>query len=180
MPLSRDIKLQYGLSSSRFCHRGVWPTLQATLVGQNLELANQTALKIGLDGRILEHDILRDLSLLGFFLLAEVIMQIFTQDVEAISNGVKCLTIVAFGYVFYGYGMVVIQSFNGAGDSRTPTIINVFIYWLFQIPLAYCLAVGNFEFGASGVFWAIAIAESLMAVVAILIFRRGKWKQVKI
>ena len=151
----------------------------ATLVGQNLGAGKpDRAEKSVWTAGFLNMIFLGFISL-GFFLLAEVIMQIFTQDVEAISNGVKCLTIVAFGYVFYGYGMVVIQSFNGAGDSRTPTIINVFIYWLFQIPLAYCLAVG-LEFGASGVFWAIAIAESLMAVVAILIFRRGKWKQVKI
>jgi len=74
---------------------------------------------------------------------------------------------------------VVIQSFNGAGDSRTPTIINLFIYWLFQVPLAYFMAIW-LELGASGAFWAIAIAESVLAVVAILVFRRGTWKKVKI
>jgi Na+-driven multidrug efflux pump len=75
--------------------------------------------------------------------------------------------------------MVIVQSFNGAGDSRTPTILNLFGYWLFQIPLAYVLAK-QLNFGASGAFWAIAIAESIMAVVAIIIFRRGNWKKVKI
>jgi putative MATE family efflux protein len=151
----------------------------ATLVGQNLgagkpDRAEKSVWKAG----FLNMVFLGFISL-AFFLLAEPIMRIFTQDAEAILYGARCLTIVAFGYVFYGYGMVIIQSFNGAGDSRTPTIINVFIYWLFQVPLAYFMAM-TLGFGASGAFWAIAIAESVLAVVAILIFRRGTWKQVKI
>jgi putative MATE family efflux protein len=151
----------------------------ATLVGQNLgagkpDRAEKSVWKAG----FLNMVFLGFISL-AFFLLAEPIMRIFTQDAEAILYGARCLTIVAFGYVFYGYGMVIIQSFNGAGDSRTPTIINVFIYWLFQVPLAYFMAM-TLGFGASGAFWAIAIAESVLAVVAILIFRRGTWKKVKI
>ena len=114
-----------------------------------------------------------------FFFISEPIMRIFSSNEEVIRYGTQCLRIVAFGYVFYGYGMVIVQSFNGAGDSRTPTILNLCGYWLFQIPLAYILAV-NLDFGASAVFWAIAIAESAMAVAAIIIFRQGKWKTVKI
>jgi Na+-driven multidrug efflux pump len=106
-------------------------------------------------------------------------MRIFSSNEEVIRYGAQCLKIVAFGYVFYGYGMVIVQSFNGAGDTRTPTILNLCGYWLFQIPLAYLLAV-QFGLGPSAVFWAIAIAESVMAVVAIVIFRKGKWKGVKI
>ena len=151
----------------------------ATLVGQNLgagkpDRAEKSVWKAG----FLNMVFLGMISL-GFFLLAEPIMRIFTEDAEAIRYGIQCLTIVAFGYIFFGYGMVVVQAFNGAGDSKTPTIINVFIYWLFQVPLAYFMAI-TLEFGASGAFWAIAIAESVLAVVAILVFRRGKWKQVKI
>jgi putative MATE family efflux protein len=151
----------------------------ATLVGQNLgagkpERAEQSVWR----ACVLNMCFLGIISL-GFFLMAAPIMRIFTQDAEAIQYGVKCLTIVAFGYVFYGYGMVLIQAFNGAGDSRTPTIINLFNYWFFQVPLAYFMAV-TLGFGASGAFWAIAIAESVLAVVAILAFRRGTWKQVKI
>lgn len=151
----------------------------ATLVGQNLgagkpDRAEKSVWKAGQLNMIF-----LGIISLAFFLLAETIMRIFTQDEEAIRYGKQCLIIVAFGYVFYGYGMVVIQSFNGAGDSRTPTIINIFIYWCFQVPLAYFMAM-TLGFGASGAFWAIAIAESVLAVVAILVFRRGTWKQVKI
>lgn len=151
----------------------------ATLVGQNLGAGKpDRAEKSVWTAGFLNMAFLGLISI-AFFLLAETIMRIFTQDVEAINNGVKCLTIVAFGYVFYGYGMVVVQAFNGAGDSKTPTIINIFIYWCFQVPLAYFMAQ-TLDFGASGAFWAIAIAESVLAVVAILIFRRGTWKKVKI
>jgi putative MATE family efflux protein len=151
----------------------------ATLVGQNLgagkpERAEQS---VWMAGKL--NMIFLGLISLFFFLVSIPIMKIFTQDAEVIKYGAQCLQIVAFGYVFYGYGMVIVQSFNGAGDSRTPTIINLFMYWFFQVPLAYLLAM-KLDFGASGAFWAIAIAESMLAVVSILIFRRGKWKEVKI
>ena len=151
----------------------------ATLVGQNLgaqqpERAEKSVWKAGLLNMIF----LGFISIV-FYFVSEPIMQIFSSDAAVIASGTECLRIVAFGYVFYGYGMVVIQSFNGAGDSRTPTILNFFTYWVFQIPLAYFMSM-KLGFGASGAFWAIAIAESLAAVVAIMIFRRGTWKTVKI
>jgi len=151
----------------------------ATLVGQNLgaqqpDRAEKSVWKAGFLNMIF-----LGLISIAFYFVSEPIMQIFSNDAEVIRYGTQCLRIVAFGYVFYGYGMVIVQSFNGAGDTLTPTILNLFGYWLFQIPLAYLLAV-QFDFGASAVFWAIAIAESVMAVIAIYIFRRGKWKEVKI
>ena len=151
----------------------------ATLVGQNLganqpERAEKSVWKAGMLNMIF----LGFISMI-FYFISEPIMKVFSGDAAVIASGTQCLRIVAFGYVFYGYGMVVIQSFNGAGDSRTPTILNFFTYWLFQIPLAYLLSM-LLGFGASGAFWAIAIAESAAAVVAILIFRRGTWKKVKI
>ncbi|MEK6781358.1 MAG: MATE family efflux transporter [Bacteroidota bacterium] len=151
----------------------------ATLVGQNLgagqpERAERSVWKAGFLNMVF-----LGLISITFFFVSEPIMRIFSADEEVIRYGTQCLRIVAFGYVFYGYGMVIVQSFNGAGDSRTPTILNLFGYWLFQIPLAYILAV-KLDFGASAVFWAIAIAESVMAVAAIIIFRQGKWKMVKI
>jgi putative MATE family efflux protein len=151
----------------------------ATLVGQNLgakqpDRAEKSVWKAGFLNMVF-----LGLASIIFYFVSESIMKLFSTNAEVIRYGTECLRIVAFGYVFYGYGMVIVQSFNGAGDSRTPTVLNLFGYWLFQIPLAYILAV-NLHFGASGAFWAIAIAESVMAVAAILVFRRGKWKEVKI
>jgi Na+-driven multidrug efflux pump len=116
---------------------------------------------------------------LVFLLFAKYFIGFFTTDPEVLRNGVQCLQIVCLGYAFYAYGMVIAQSFNGAGDTRTPTIINFVGFWLFQIPLAYFLAL-VFEVGSPGVYAAISIAESAMAIAAILIFRKGKWKTVKI
>jgi len=83
------------------------------------------------------------------------------------------------GYIFYGYGMVIAQSFNGAGDTRTPTILNLFAFWFLQIPLAYLFAK-QFKFGPEGVYIAIPIAESALTIAGIIIFRKGKWKTVTI
>lgn len=151
----------------------------ATLVGQNLgaqqpERAETSVWRAGFLNMIF-----LVLVSIAFFFVSEPIMRIFSSDEEVIRYGTQCLRIVAFGYAFYGYGMVVVQAFNGAGDSRTPTILNLFCYWFFQVPLAWVLATKT-GLGATGAFWAIAIAESVIAVVAILLFRRGTWKTVKI
>jgi Na+-driven multidrug efflux pump len=89
--------------------------------------------------------------------------------------GVDCLRIVAYGFLFYAYGMVLTQSFNGAGDTWTPTIINLFVFWLWELPLAYLLAK-VFDFGPRGVFLAITIAFSTLAIVSALVFRTGRWR----
>jgi Na+-driven multidrug efflux pump len=91
----------------------------------------------------------------------------------------SCLRIVAAGFPFYAYEAVVIQSFNGAGDTWTPTILNLVIFWLVQIPLAYLLSV-VLGVGPRGVFLAITVAFSTLAVIAALLFRRGTWKRVAV
>jgi Na+-driven multidrug efflux pump len=111
--------------------------------------------------------------------LADPILRFFTDDPLAVENGIRCLQVVSLGYIFYAYGMVITQAFNGAGDTRTPIIISFFGFWIFQIPLAYAMA-NTLNIGTMGVYLAIAIAESLMAVAAIMIFRKGNWKAVKI
>jgi putative MATE family efflux protein len=151
----------------------------ATLVGQNLgagypDRAEKSVWRTSFFNLIF----LACVTLL-FFSLANPILNLFTKDPLVLSNGIQCLKIVSLGYIFYAYGMVVGQSFNGAGDTRTPTIISFFGFWVFQIPLAYALANWSGA-GATGVFSAIPIAESLMAVVSIAIFRQGKWKTIKI
>ncbi|HEX8775599.1 MAG TPA: MATE family efflux transporter [Pyrinomonadaceae bacterium] len=110
-----------------------------------------------------------------FVFLAGPIIGLFTHDPEVIPYGVACLRTVACGFLFYAYGMVITQSFNGAGDTRTPTIINLFVFWLWEIPLAYLLAI-VFGLGPRGVFFAITIAFSTLAVVSAVTFRQGRWK----
>ena len=90
-----------------------------------------------------------------------------------------CLRIVSMGFLFYAYGMVLTQSFNGAGDTWTPTIINLFIFWLLELPLAYVLA-HPLGIGPRGVFIAMTVAFSSLAVVSAVIFRRGRWKTRKV
>lgn len=112
---------------------------------------------------------------LAFVLFARQIIGLFTSDPNVVPYGVDCLRIVACGFLFYAYGMVVTQSFNGAGDTWTPTIINLFVFWLWELPLAYALAI-VFGLGPRGVFLAMLIAFSTLAVVSAVVFRRGRWK----
>jgi putative MATE family efflux protein len=151
----------------------------ATLVGQNLgagkpERSERAVWLAGFYNMIF-------LTVLGsvFFLLARPIVSQFTDDWRVVAMGVSCLQLVSLGYPFYAWGMTMEQAFNGAGDSKTPTWINLFCYWLFQIPLALWLARG-LALGPRGVYLAICTAESALALVAILLFRRGKWKEAKV
>ena len=88
---------------------------------------------------------------------------------------IECLRIISYGYIFFAWGMVTVQCFNGAGDTMTPTWVNLFCFWLFQIPLAYYLALPA-GMGPRGVYWAIAISYSLSAMIGLFLFRLGRWK----
>jgi putative MATE family efflux protein len=110
-----------------------------------------------------------------FVAFADQIAGWFTQDAAVLPYATDGLRIVALGFPFYAYGMVVNQSFNGAGDTWTPTYLNLFVFWLFELPLAYYLGV-HLKFGPHGVFWAITSAFSVLAIVSALLFKRGKWK----
>jgi putative MATE family efflux protein len=111
-----------------------------------------------------------------FMLFAPEIVGAFTAEAEPARHGVMCLRTVSAGFLFYAYGMVLTQSFNGAGDAWTPTVINLFCFWLFELPVAYLLAhlVGM---GPQGVFLAMTLAFSSLAVVSAVVFRKGKWKK---
>src|SRR5207253_4042872 len=114
-----------------------------------------------------------------FVVFADQIVSVFTQAAagpEVHRYGSEALRIIACGFLFYAYGMVITQSFNGAGDTWTPTIINLFVFWLWEIPLAYVLGV-VLGLGPRGVFMSMMIAFSTLAVVSALVFRRGRWKQ---
>lgn len=151
----------------------------ATLVGQNLGAGHPDRAEKSVWRSAFLNMLFLGAVTIIFLLFADSLLSFFSDDPEVLRNGVQCLQIVALGYVFYAYGMVISQSFNGAGDTLTPTVINLFGFWFFQIPLAYVMAI-TLEFETSGVYAAISIAESAIAIVAILIFRKGKWKQVKI
>lgn len=112
---------------------------------------------------------------LAFVLFARPIVSLFTSDPAVSVYAIACLRTVALGFLFYAYGMVITQSFNGAGDTWTPTWINLLVFWLWEIPLAYALAI-VFGFGPQGVFYSMTIAFSTLAVVSALVFRRGRWK----
>jgi putative MATE family efflux protein len=147
----------------------------ATLVGQNLgarkpERAEAAAWKAGMYNTIC-------LGTVGtiFLLLAPQIVSFFTTDPEVALYAVRCLRIVSAGFLFYGYAMVLTASFNGAGDTRTPTLINLVCMWLWEIPLAWVLA-HPLGFGPTGVFIAVSVAFSTMAFVAAWLFSKGTWK----
>jgi putative MATE family efflux protein len=151
----------------------------ATLVGQNLgagqpDRAEKSVWRTGYYNMAF-----LGLVMIVFLVSSRPILNFFTDDKEVIDYGTNCLQIIALGYLFYGYGMVITQSFNGAGDTRTPTILNLIFFWLVQIPLAYLLS-STFGFGANGVFSAVPIAETALAITGIIIFKKGKWKEMKI
>jgi putative MATE family efflux protein len=111
-----------------------------------------------------------------FWLFSAQIIGLFTHEPEVLRYGTSALHIIAYGFAFYGLGMVLETAFNGAGDTWTPTYLNIFVFWLFEIPVAYLLAY-YFELGPAGVFWAITVAFSLLAVASAVLFKRGKWKE---
>jgi putative MATE family efflux protein len=147
----------------------------ATMVGQSLgarkpERAERSVWLAGV-----ANTAVMGLTGLVFIVFAPGLVGFFTDDPEIVRWGVLCLRVVGVGFPFYALGMVLVQAFNGAGDPWTPTYINLFCFWLLELPLAWFLAHGAGQ-GPAGVFVAIALAESSLAVVSAMIFRRGRWK----
>lgn len=151
----------------------------ATLVGQNLgakqpERAEQSVLLATKYNAIFMAAVM-----LLFVFFASPIISIFTTEPQVHHYGTLALKIIGSGYIFYGIGMVMIQALNGAGDTKTPTWLNFFGFWLFQIPLALLLAI-VFNLGPVGAFWGVPIAETAIAIAAYILFKKGKWKEVKV
>jgi Na+-driven multidrug efflux pump len=151
----------------------------ATLVGQNLgahkpERAERAVWLTGTWNMVF-----MAIVTVVFVSFAPEIIHIFTRDPDTSAIGIESLRIISYGYVFYAWGMVMMQAFNGAGDTVTPTWINFFCFWLFQIPFAWILAI-VLDMGPTGVFLAIALSYSLEAVVGVILFRRGRWKEKKV
>lgn len=151
----------------------------ATLVGQNLgaEKPERAERAVWITG--MWNMAFMAVVTVVFVAFAPQIIRIFTSDPKIVPIGVESLRIISYGYVFYAWGMVMMQAFNGAGDTATPTWINLFCFWLFQIPLALVLAF-SMGIGPTGVFVAIAASYSLSAIIGVVLFRRGKWKQQKV
>lgn len=147
----------------------------STLVGQNLgakkpQRAERSVWITGWVNMIM-------LGIIGLILVLfpETFIRFFIEDENVVKSGVLGLRIVSIGFIAYGLGMVLVNSFNGAGDTSTPLKINIFAFWLIEIPLAWLLAI-KAGFNEEGVFIAIVVAESLMTIIALIVFRRGKWK----
>ena len=148
----------------------------STLVGQNLGAKNSVrAEKSVWLAAFINAGFLGTISIL-FLIFSNQIVSIFTNEPTVLIYGTNTLHIVAYGFIFYGFGMVLESAFNGAGDTWTPTVLNLFVFWVFEIPLAYYLSY-QLDFGPDGVFWAITLAFSLLAIVSAIVFKRGKWKK---
>jgi putative MATE family efflux protein len=148
----------------------------ATLVGQNLGAKQPDRAEKSVLLTTKYNAIFMSGVMLLFIFFARPIISFFTTVPEDLKFGAQALQIMGTGYIFYGIGMVMIQALNGAGDTKTPTWIN---FWLFQIPLAYLL-VKVFKLGVVGAFIAIPVAESALAIAAWYYFKKGKWKKVKV
>lgn len=151
----------------------------ATLVGQNLgagkpKQAEKSVWSTGIANAIF-------LGIIGLIMVIwpEPIIRLFVQQADVVSKSIECLRIVSIGFIAYGFGMVLVNSLNGAGDTITPMFINIFCFWLFEIPLAYILAI-KFGMQERGVYYAIVIAETAMTLTALVFFMRGKWKLKKV
>jgi putative MATE family efflux protein len=151
----------------------------ATLVGQNLgagnpDRAESSVWKIG----VYNMCFLAVVSVI-YFLFNEELVGLFSDDARVIAIGAEWLQILSYSYLVYGWWMVSGQAFNGAGDTKTPTKINLVFFWLIQIPLSYLLAI-HFGWQHSGVFWGVFISETSVGLFTLWLFSRGKWKNVKV
>lgn len=151
----------------------------ATLVGQNLgaEQPGRAERSVWRAAHI--NAVFLGLVSIAYYFFAPTWIRVFTDDPAVIDPGVTALRIFAIGYVIYGYGLILSQAFNGAGDTRTPSWINFICFWLVEIPLGYVLAV-NLGLRVAGVVWAVVISESLLMVLCVWLFRRGRWKLVEV
>jgi len=151
----------------------------ATLVGQNLgahhpERAEKAVWRTGLYNAVF----LGSIGLI-FIFFSTPIVRLFTHDPAVVALGSTALRIISYGNLGYAYFMVMMQAFNGAGDTITPTIVNIFGFWLFEIPLAYWLSI-HLDMRSNGVFYSVAISECAMAIASAILFKQGRWKKQKI
>lgn len=151
----------------------------ATLVGQNLGAKQPERAEKSVWKTAQYNAVFMGLVSLLFITCAEFFVGLINSDPNVVKTAVMALRIVSCGYIFYGVGMVMINAFNGAGDSKTPTWINFFWFWIFQIPFAYLMA-DVWKMGTTGVFIAIVVTETCITITSVILFKKGKWKLIKI
>jgi putative MATE family efflux protein len=151
----------------------------STLVGQNLGANNLNRAEQSVKQTAVFSVCFMALVMLVSYVFGPTIISFFTEDPLVQQIAVQATYIMSLGYIFYGISMVLVNAFNGAGDTWTPTWINFFGFWLFQIPLAYLLA-RFFELGPTGVFIAVPVAETAICIVSYFVFKRGRWKTIKV
>ncbi len=151
----------------------------ATLVGQNLGAKQPQRAEESVWKTAKYNAVFMAIITLLFLVASNPIVTFMNHDEAVQKVAIQVLHIVTAGYIFYGVGMVLMNAFNGAGDTRTPTIISLFCFWAFQIPIAYFMAI-TLGFGPKGVFWAIIITETTVTIVSYIIFKKGRWKKTKV
>ncbi|MCB9261489.1 MAG: MATE family efflux transporter [Flavobacteriales bacterium] len=151
----------------------------ATLVGQNLGAKNTDRAEEAVWITARYAAIFLGIVSIFYFAFAPQIIGVFAESSESLKHGIRCMRFLSVSYIFFAYGMVVAQAFNGAGDTKTPTILNFFAFWIIQIPLAYLLTE-FLNMNQDGVYIAILTSETLLAIVAIYIFKMGNWKKTEV
>lgn len=147
----------------------------ATLVGQNLGAKKPDRAEDSVKRTAFINSFYMVFCAAMFLLFADKFIILFTQDPAVVATAVTALEFLSFGYISYGLGIIIPQTFNGAGDTATPGWVNLFSYWVVQIPLAYWMSI-HLDLSEKGIFYSIIIAETVMAVISIVLFKRGKWK----
>ncbi len=151
----------------------------ASLVGQNLGAKKPERAEESVWKTSTYCSIFMGFVSIFYLVFAPQIIEIFNETADVVKYGSLCLRIIAGGYVFYGYGMIVLNAFNGAGDTKTPTYINFVCFWLLQLPFAYIMAI-TLNYGPVGVFWSITLGEVAMTIISIIWFKKGHWKKVEV
>jgi Na+-driven multidrug efflux pump len=151
----------------------------ATLVGQNLGAGKPQRAESSVYRTAFYNMIYMGLISIAFLFFPAPLVAIFSSEPTVTRTAVACLSIFGLAYVSYAWGMVLMQAFNGAGDTLTPTLINLFSFWVCQIPIAYLLAI-HLSYGPPGAFIAVPIADVVFTIIALVFFRRGAWKRQKI
>lgn len=151
----------------------------ASLVGQNLGANKPERVEESVWKTSTYCSIFMGFISILYLIFAPQIIEIFNETADVVKYGSLCLRIMTAPFVFYGFGMIALNAFNGAGDTKTPTYINFVCFWLLQLPFAYIVAI-PLNYGPVGVFWSVALGEVAMTIISVIWFKKGHWKTIKV